>query len=57
MPEYLIKIDAASLDFIIQVLQNQPLPFVRTAPIIASVGQQVQQQDAERSQPQTGSSP
>jgi hypothetical protein len=29
------------IDFIMQVLQNQPLPFVRTAPIINRIGLQI----------------
>lgn len=29
------------IDFVLQVLQNQPLPFVRTAPLINRIGQQI----------------
>ena len=29
------------IDFVMQVLQNQPLPFVRTAPLINRIGQQI----------------
>ena len=29
------------VDFLMQVLQNQPLPFVRVAPIIGRIGQQI----------------
>lgn len=29
------------IDFVMHVLQNQPLPFTRTAPIINRIGQQI----------------
>lgn len=34
------------IDFIMQVLQTQPLPLVRTAPIVQRIGQQIQASQA-----------
>lgn len=42
MPEIAISFKPAELDFIFSVLTQQPLPYATTAPLIASISQQVQ---------------
>lgn len=49
-----LKIEFApeELDFVMQVLQTQPLPFVRTAPILSSIGGQLQAQQKASETPE-----
>lgn len=42
-----LELEVQEISFILEVLQTQPLPFVRTAPLINKIGQQAQEQQAQ----------
>ena len=42
MPEITLTLKLAEIEFIFAVLTQQPLPYATTAPLIASISQQVQ---------------
>lgn len=50
MDQFNLALAAQDIDFLMEVLQNTPLPFVRSAPLINKIGMQVQAQQAERMQ-------
>ena len=48
--EYTLTISSADMDFLFGVITQTPLPYVRVAPLIASLSEQVQKQNAAAAQ-------
>lgn len=55
--EYTLTISSADMDFLFGVITQTPLPYVRVAPLITSLSEQVQKQNASAAQAVTQATP
>jgi hypothetical protein len=52
-----LTLDTDDIDFLMAVLTQQPLPYVRTAPLVNKIGSQVQLALAQAQQPHPDANP